>query len=63
MGLGVAGTMDLATVRRIGAQVTKDTPDADGIWIAGARMPSLSTIDGLEGGTRLPVVASGQVMA
>ena len=61
MGWGVAGTMGLATVRRIGAQVTKDTPDADGIWIASALMPSVSTIESLEQETRLPVIASVQV--
>lgn len=61
MGWGVAGTMGLATVRRIGAQVTKDTPDAGGIWIAGALMPSVSTIESLEQETRLPMIASVQV--
>jgi maleate cis-trans isomerase len=63
VGLGVAGTMDLAAVRRIGVQVTKDTPGADGIWMTGALMPSVSTIEGLERETRLPVIASVQVMA
>jgi maleate isomerase len=56
-------TMDLATVRRVGAQLAKDTPDADCIWITGALMPSVSTIESLERETGLPVIGSMQAMA
>ena len=56
-------TMDLGSVLRIGTQLAKDTPDADGIWITGALMPSVSTLEALEQASGLPVVGSMQAMA
>jgi maleate isomerase len=55
--------MDLGSVLRIGTQLAKDTPDADGIWITGALMPSVSTLEALEQASGLPVVGSMQAMA
>jgi maleate isomerase len=56
-------TMDLGAVLRIGTQLGKDTPSADGIWITGALMPSVSVIESLERESGLPVIGSMQVMA
>ena len=55
-------TMDLGAVRRIGTQLAKDTPDADGIWMTGALMPSVSVIQSLERESGLPVIGSMQVV-
>lgn len=56
-------TMDLAKVRETGIKLAKATPDADGIWITGALMPSVAAIEPLEQATGLPVVSSMQAMA
>ena len=56
-------TMDLGIVRRMAADLFRATPDADGVWITGALMPSVAAVEPLEQELGVPVVSSMQAMA
>ena len=56
-------TMDLGVVRRMAADLLRATPDADGVWITGALMPSVAVVEPLEQELGVPVVSSMQAMA
>lgn len=56
-------TMDLGIVRRMAADLFRATPDADGVWITGALMPSVAVVETLEQELGVPVVSSMQAMA
>ena len=56
-------TMDLGVVRRMAADLFRETPGADGLWITGALMPSVTALEPLERELGAPVVSSMQAMA
>ena len=56
-------TMDLGIVRRMAADLFRATPNADGVWITGALMPSVAVVETLEQELGVPVVSSMQAMA
>ena len=56
-------TMDLALVRRFARDLFGSAPGADGVWITGALMPTVSVIEPLETELGVPVVSSMQSMA
>ena len=45
------------------ADLFRATPDADGVWITGALMPSVAAVEPLEQELGVPVVSSMQAMA
>ncbi len=56
-------TMDLGIVRRMASDLFRATPNADGVWITGALMPSVAVVETLEQELGVPVVSSMQAMA
>jgi maleate isomerase len=56
-------SLPLGTIYSAAKDLYRATPDADGIWITGALMPSVGIIDALERDLGVPVVSSMQAMA
>ena len=56
-------TVPLAVPYRAAKALFRSTPGADGIWITGALMPSVGSIQPLEDDLGVPVVTSMQAMA
>jgi maleate isomerase len=57
-----AAVLPLERVYRTTRKLFNDYPNADGIWITHASMPSIGVIDDLERDLRVPVVSSAQAL-